>query len=61
MDKYIGYCMLVNIPYILDCVCTEDQQLLPSQGLKEGKQMPLHNMVPFLSDEELAAEMVVPL
>jgi acetolactate synthase I/II/III large subunit len=43
---------------IIELGCTSNQQILPSQGLKDGKQMPLHNMVPFLSDEELAAEMV---
>ena len=50
-----------DISMIINCICTKNQQLLPSQGLKEGKQMPLHNMAPFLSDEELAEEMVVPL
>jgi acetolactate synthase-1/2/3 large subunit len=48
-------------PVLIDVQCTQNQQLFPSQGLKDGKQMPLHNMAPFLSDEELAAEMVVPL
>jgi hypothetical protein len=46
-------------PVLIDVQCTQNQQLFPSQGLKDGKQMPLHNMAPFLSDEELAAEMVV--
>ena len=50
-----------DIPTIINCICTKNQQLLPSQGLKDGKQMPLHNMAPFLSDEELAEEMVVKL
>ena len=48
-------------PVLLDILCTQTQQLLPSQGLKDGKQMPLHNMVPFLSDEELQQEMVLKL
>jgi hypothetical protein len=46
---------------IIECICTSDQQILPSQSFKDGKQAPLHDMIPFLSDEELAAEMVVKL
>jgi acetolactate synthase I/II/III large subunit len=45
---------------LFDCRCTSDQQILPSQAFKGGKQAPLHDMTPFLSDEELAAEMVKP-
>ena len=48
-------------PIIFNCICTPDQQVLPSQSFKNGKQAPLHDMIPFLSDEELAAEMVVKL
>ena len=47
-------------PAIINCYCTENQEILPSQGFKDGKQAPLHDMVPFLSDEEMAAEMVQP-
>jgi acetolactate synthase-1/2/3 large subunit len=46
---------------IFDCRCTPDQQVLPSQSFKDGKQAPLHDMIPFLSDEELQQEMVVKL
>jgi acetolactate synthase-1/2/3 large subunit len=48
-------------PIIIDCYCTQDQQILPSQSFKDGKQAPLHDMTPFLSDEELQQEMVVKL
>ncbi len=51
----------MGVPFVVECLCADTQQLLPSQGLKDGKQMPLHNMAPFLSDEELAEEMVVQL
>ena len=61
LDKHLPMIFRLNRPYILDVLCTENQQILPSQSLKDGKQMPLHNMAPFLSDEELAAEMMVKL
>jgi acetolactate synthase-1/2/3 large subunit len=46
-------------PCIIDCRCKADQEILPSQALKNGKQAGLHDMTPFLSDEELAREMIV--
>jgi acetolactate synthase-1/2/3 large subunit len=48
-------------PALFNCICTQDQQVLPSQSFKDGKQAPLHNMIPFLSDEELQQEMVIKL
>ena len=46
-------------PAIIDCRCLPDQEILPAQALKNGKQAGLHDMTPFLSDEELAREMIV--
>jgi hypothetical protein len=46
-------------PMIIDCLCKLDQEMLPAQALKDGKQAGLHDMFPFLSDEELKAEMKV--
>jgi acetolactate synthase-1/2/3 large subunit len=46
-------------PMIIDCRCLDDQEILPAQALKNGKQAGLHDMTPFLSDEELAKEMIV--
>lgn len=46
-------------PLIMDCFCKEDQEILPAQALKNGKQAGLHDMTPFLSDEELEKEMVI--
>ena len=46
-------------PCIIDCRCKEDQEILPAQALKNGKQAGLHDLTPFLSDEELAQEMIV--
>lgn len=44
---------------IFDCRCTPDQQVLPSQSFKDGKQAPLHDMTPFLPPETIEEEMVV--
>jgi acetolactate synthase-1/2/3 large subunit len=46
---------------MFECICSQDQQVLPSQAFKDGKQAPLHDMTPFLSDEELQQEMVIKL
>ena len=48
-------------PMIIDCVCLADQEILPAQALKNGKQCGLHDMTPFLSDEEMKKEMVIDL
>lgn len=48
-------------PKIIECVCTREQEILPAQALKNGKQAGLHDMTPFLSDEELNSEMVTKL
>jgi acetolactate synthase-1/2/3 large subunit len=46
-------------PSIIDCICREDQEILPGQALKNGKQAGLHDMTPFLSDQELSEEMII--
>lgn len=46
-------------PRIIDCICKAEQEILPSQALKNGKQAGLHDMAPFLSDEEFQREMIV--
>lgn len=48
-------------PAIIDCKCKSDQEIQPSQALKNGKQAGLHDMAPFLSDEEMASEMIAKL
>jgi acetolactate synthase-1/2/3 large subunit len=50
-----------NGPCIIDCKCKIDQEILPAQALKNGKQCGLHDMSPFLSDKELNEEMVINL
>lgn len=61
MEKHLPKCLAADYPIVVDVLCTENQQILPAQNLKNGKQAPLHDMMPFLSDEELTAEMVVNL
>ena len=46
-------------PCIIDCTCSSDQEILPAQAVKNGKQCGLHDMTPFLSDEELNQEMII--
>ena len=46
-------------PVIIDCICKSTQEIFPSQALKNGVQAGLHDMAPFLSDQELAEEMIV--
>ncbi len=46
-------------PVIIDCQCLGQQEILPAQALKNGKQAGLHDLTPFLPDEVLAQEMIV--
>lgn len=46
-------------PVIIDCQCLSEQEILPAQALKNGKQAGLHDMTPFLSQSELEQEMIV--
>lgn len=48
-------------PMIIDCKCLADQEILPAQALKNGQQCGLHDMTPFLSDDEMKSEMVIEL
>jgi acetolactate synthase-1/2/3 large subunit len=48
-------------PAIIDCQCLLEQEILQAQALKDGKQCVLHDMMTFLSDEELEKEMVIKL
>jgi acetolactate synthase-1/2/3 large subunit len=55
----LNYTLSLVGPAIIDCKCLEDQEILPAQALKNGKQAGLHDMHPFLSDDELKKEMIV--
>jgi hypothetical protein len=58
LDKFAEYFTSPD-PMIINCVCKQDQEILPSQALKNGRQAGLHDMAPFLSAEELEKEMIV--
>jgi len=60
LDKF-GEFFAKDGPMIIDCQCLADQEILPAQALKNGKQCGLHDMSPFLSDEELKSEMIIEL
>jgi len=57
--KSMSYLVNGKGPCIIDCICTPTQEIAPSQALKNGKQAGLHDMAPFLSNEELTKEMIV--
>ena len=59
LDMHFSKALNLIGPVIIDCQCLDDQEILPSQALKNGKQAGLHDMTPFLSDEELAKEMMI--
>ncbi len=46
-------------PTIIDCFCLKDQQILPAQTYRDGRQAGLHDMAPLLDEEELRNELVV--
>ena len=58
MHKYMPQLFETVSPYIMEVVCLQNQNILPSQSFKDGKQAPLHDMMPFLSDEEMKEEML---
>lgn len=46
-------------PIIIDCICLNDQQILPAQTYRDGRQAGLHDMAPLLDEEEIRNELVV--
>ena len=56
IDKFSDLIRLSG-PVTIDCICSPEQEILPAQALKNGKQCGLHDMAPFLSQEELRTEM----
>lgn len=48
-------------PALINCKCQSNHEILPAQAFKNGKQAGLHDMTPFLSEQELAEEMIVKL
>lgn len=46
-------------PAIINCQCKLNQEILPAQALRDGRQAGLHDMTPFLPKEEIDREMFV--
>ena len=59
LHKQLPAILSIQSPAVIEVICTPDQEILPAQALKDGKQCGLHDMTPFLSDDVLANEMIV--
>jgi acetolactate synthase-1/2/3 large subunit len=60
LDTYMSSVMHRNHPVIVEFMSQHELDVQPAQAMKpDGKQGGLHEMSPFLSDEELAKEMIV--
>jgi acetolactate synthase I/II/III large subunit len=57
--KLMGSLFATKGPMIIDCICLNDQQILPAQTFRDGRQAGLHDMAPLLDKEELRNELVV--
>ena len=64
LEKNISNILKYTTPIICEISCKEDQQIVPTLMLKKDKitgkniQPSLHDMYPFLSDEEINNEMI---
>jgi acetolactate synthase-1/2/3 large subunit len=60
LDSYMGTCLHADKPYIVEFISQHELDVQPAQAMKpNGKQGGLHEMSPFLSEEELEEEMIV--
>ena len=60
LDMYMPSLMRRPYPVIVEFMSQNTLDVLPAQAIKpDGTQGGLHDMAPFLSEEELAAEMIV--
>jgi hypothetical protein len=60
LDSYMGLCLHADKPYIVEFISQHELDVQPAQAMKpDGKQGGLHEMSPFLSQEELEEEMIV--
>ena len=60
LDKYMPSLMRRDHPVIVEFISQNTLDVLPAQAIKpDGKQGGLHEMAPFLSQEELDQEMIV--
>lgn len=60
LDMYMKHLMSRNHPVIVEFMSQHILDVLPAQAIKpDGKQGGLHDMAPFLSEQELAQEMII--
>jgi len=60
LDYYMKQCMRAEKPYIVEIWSQHELDVQPAQAMKpNGTQGGLHDMSPFLSEQELATEMIV--
>lgn len=60
LDSQMKFLMSYNKPVIVEFIAQHMSDVLPAQAIKpNGKQGYLHDMAPFLSEEELNKEMIV--
>lgn len=60
LDKHMPELLHTNQPMIVEFMSQHTLDVLPAQAMKpNGKQGALHEMAPFLSEEELSREMIV--
>ncbi|XP_069177129.1 uncharacterized protein [Procambarus clarkii] len=57
----LGKYLAQSGPLIIEVMCQHDQEILPAQAFKGGIQAGLHDMAPFLTDEEIHQEMIISL
>lgn len=55
-EETIYYILNTKDAYLIDVVCSEQQDIIPTAAMKDGKSMPLSQMAPFLSEEEYEKE-----
>jgi acetolactate synthase-1/2/3 large subunit len=60
LDSHISSILNQKNPIIVEVISQDTLDVLPSQAIKpDGKQAGLHDMAPFLSEQELTNEMIV--
>ena len=60
LDTYMSSVMHRNHPVIVEFMSQHELDVMPAQAMKpDGTQGALHDMAPFMSEEELAQEMIV--
>lgn len=58
LDETIKFALKYNEPCIVEIKCDPNQKIIPTLAMKDGKSCPLHDLYPFLSEEEMKKEMI---